>query len=109
MLNDYTGNLFFYFGIGETDTQFQNYTFILYIGCLWRSHNLMLSGTSKVMICFLTGFAIIWWVICVCSRIQADSSNSAIQYEKMHLGLMMLKMKDAATPNFKYSNDPYPI
>lgn len=43
----------------KADTQFQNYTFILYIGWLWRSHNLMLSGTSKVKICFLTGFAII--------------------------------------------------
>lgn len=31
----------------KADTQFQKYTFILYIGCLWRSHNLMLSGTSN--------------------------------------------------------------
>lgn len=42
----------------KADTQFQNYSFILYIGCLWRGHNLMLSGTRKGMICFLTGFAV---------------------------------------------------
>lgn len=43
----------------KADTQFQNYAFILYICCVWKGHYLMVSETNKVMICFLTGFAII--------------------------------------------------
>lgn len=103
-------SLFFNFGIGEKGRySIPKLDFYSLISCLWRGHNLMLSVTSKVMICFLTGFAIIWWMICLCSYIQADGSNSAIQFEKMRPGLMMLKVKGAATPIFKYSNDPYLI
>ena len=108
-------SLFFIFGIGRTGwysiPKLARYS--VYHVCLEGVIVWWYLKPNKVMICFLTGFVIIYVWFCPCDHsftqmeIILINLVGEIHCEKVYLGIVRFRIKAVATPIFRHTDEPY--